>query len=133
MSTSVNYIVEIEKYTERHFIASFRKKHRNAWEVTWTSLEEQFKRIDTLIGVNNFVETIFSCSDFLICKTEFRIAKTNESRHASGNRCIIAVHKSKKIVKVLLVYGKTDVKGSRETEWWQSIIRENYPDYAEYF
>ena len=133
MSTNANYVVQVEKYAERHFIASFKKKYRGAWGVTWKALEEEFKRIDMLIGVNNFVETIFSCDEFLICKTEFRIAGTQESRHRSGNRCIIATHKDSKIVRILLVYGKTDVRGSRETDWWQSVIRDNYPDYANCF
>lgn len=133
MSTSSNYVVEVEKYVERHFIASFKKKYKGAWDITWKALEEEFKRIETLIGVNNFVETIFTCDDFLICKTEFRIAGTQESRHGSGNRCIIAVHKKDKITRVLLVYSKGDVKGSRETDWWQGVIKDNYSDYARCF
>jgi hypothetical protein len=129
MSTNANYAVEVEKYAERHFIASFRKKYKGAWSVTWKALEEEFKRLDTLIGVNNHVETIYDCADFMICKTEFRVAGTQESRHSSGNRCIIAAYKSNKIVRVLIVYSKTDVKGSRETEWWQNSIKDNYQEY----
>lgn len=133
MSTSSNYIVEVEKYAERHFIASFKKKYRGAWDITWKALEEEFKRIEALIGVNNYVETIRDCNEFLICKTEFRIAGTQESRHRSGNRCIVVTHKKDHIVRVLLVYGKGDVKGSRETDWWQGVIRDNYPKYAHCF
>ena len=133
MSTSGNYTVEVEKYAERHFISSFKKKYKGAWDVTWKAIEEELKRIDTLIGVNNYVETIKSSRDLLICKTEFRVAGTQESRHGSGNRCIIAVHKVAKIVRVLLVYGKGDVSGSRETGWWQNVIKENYSDYSPHF
>lgn len=129
MSTSDNYAVEVEKYAERHYIASFRKKYKNAWDITWKALEEEFKRIDTLIGVNNFVETIIDCDDIRICKTEFRVAGTQESRHRSGNRCIIAAHKGKRVVCVLLVYGKGDVRGSHETAWWKATVKENYPEY----
>jgi hypothetical protein len=132
MSTD-NYVVQIEKYSERHFIAGFKKKYKSAWEVTWKALEEEFKRIETLIGVNNYVETIIDCEKCLICKTEFRVAGTQESRHGSGNRCIIAVHKKEKIVKVLMVYSKTDIKGSRETDWWKGVIKDNYPDYFDCF
>lgn len=133
MSTNVNYIVQVEKYAERHFISSFKKKHKGAWDITWKALEEEFKRIETLIGVNNFVETIFSCEDFIICKTEFRVAGTQQSRHGSGNRCIIVAHKNDKVVKVLLVYGKNDVSGSRETDWWQGVVKDSYPNYSHCF
>lgn len=132
MSTNNTYVVEVEKYAERHFISRFRKKYKGAWDVTWKAIEEEFKRIETLIGVNNFVETITDCEGVLICKTEFRVASTQESRHGSGNRCIIAVHKEAKIVRVLLVYGKGDA-GPRETAWWQGLIKETYKDYAHCF
>lgn len=128
MSTS--YVIEIEKYAERHFIASFKKKYKGAWDITWRALEEEFKRIETLIGVNTYVETIIDCEGVLICKTEFRVAGTQESRHRSGNRCIIAIHKDTKRVCVLLVYGKGDTRGSHETAWWQGIVRDNYSAYA---
>lgn len=111
MSTSGNYTVEVGKYAERHFISSFKKKYKSAWKVTWKAIEEELKRIDALIGVNSYVETIKDERDLLICKTEFRVAGTQESRHGSGNRCIIAVHKVAKIVRVLLVYGKGNVRG----------------------
>lgn len=133
MSTSSNYVVEVEKYAERHFISSFKKKYRGAWDITWKAIEEELKRIETLIGVNNYVETIKSERDLLICKTEFRVAGTQESRHGSGNRCIIAVQKEVKTVHVLLVYGKGDIRGSHETIWWQGIVKEIYSDYADCF
>jgi len=133
MSTNVNYTIEVEKYAERHFIASFKKKYKGAWDITWKAIEEEFKRIETLIGVNNYVETIYDCKDFLICKTEFRVAGTQESRHGSGNRCIIAAHKGTKKVRVLLVYSKGDVRGAHETAWWQGIVKESYSDYSNCF
>ena len=131
MSTSANYIVEIEKYAERHYIATFRKKYKSAWSITWKAIEEEFKRIETLMGVNNYIEIITNCGDISICKTEFRVAGTQESRHGSGNRCIIAVHKDTKRVNVLFVYGKGNVRGSHETAWWQTVLKENFPVYAD--
>jgi hypothetical protein len=127
------YAVEVEKYAERHYINSFEKKYKGAWQKTWKALEEEFKRIEKLIGVNNFVETIYGCDDFLICKTEFRVAGTNESKHGSGNRCIIVVNKLNRSVKVLLVYAKTDVRGSHETKWWQKQIKDAYSEYNHCF
>ncbi len=133
MSTSNAYFVEFEKYAERHFIASFKKKYKGAWDVTRTALEEEFKRIEVLEGINNYIEKIYHCDEFKIYKTEFVVAKTHESKHGSGNRCIIAAHPKLKKVRVLLVYGKGDVKGKHETAWWQGVVKENYPEYASCF
>lgn len=133
MSTSDVYIVEIEKYAERHYIASFKKKYKGAWDITLRALEEQYKRIEVLEGINSYIEKIYHCDDFKIFKTEFVVAGRHESKKGSGNRCIIVVHPKAKKVRILLVYGKTDVRGSHETAWWQSKVKENYPDYAHCF
>lgn len=129
---SSSYAVIVEKFAERHYIAKFRKKHKNAWGITWTAVAEQFKRIESLIGVNNIVEIITDADDVKICKTEFRIAGPGKSRHASGNRCIIAVRKSTAAVHVLLVYSKGDIGDSNETAGWKAIVKDNYPEYGEF-
>lgn len=127
---STNYAVIVEKYAERHFISKFRKKYKGAWDVTWGGMHQEFKRIDALIGETNTVETITDQNGIKICKTEFRVHGTQESRHASGNRCIIAVHKNTCVINVLVVYHKNDLGGSNETSAWKSLIRENYPEYS---
>jgi len=66
-----------------------------------------------------------------ICKTEFKIAGTQQSRHGSGNRCIVALHKDTCIVHVLLVYHKNDIGGGNETTTWKNIVRENFSEYKE--
>ena len=101
-----NYAVVVQKYAERHFISKFKKKYKRAWDVTWDAIHEEFKRIDTLIGKTNIAETITDQGGIKICKTEFRVHGTQESRHASGNRCIIAVHKNTCVLNVLVVYHK---------------------------
>ncbi len=125
-----NYAVITEQYAERHFISSFKKKYKGAWDVTWIGIHEELKRIDTLIGQTKIAETITQSDDIRICKTEFRVHGTQESRHASGNRCIVAVHKNTNTVNVLLVYGKTDLGGGNETANWKNLVRENYPQYS---
>lgn len=126
---SINYAVVVERFAERHYISKFKKKYKNAWDTTWKSLEEQFKRIESLTGVNSIVEIICDAGDIKIYKTEFRIAGPGKSRHASGNRCIIAVHKSSAIVHILLVYSKGDIGGTNETMAWKTVIKDNYPVY----
>jgi len=125
-----NYAVVIEQYAERHFISSFKRKYKSAWDVTWVGMHEEFKHIDTLIGQTNIAETITGIGDVRICKTEFRVQSTRESRHSSGNRCIVAIHKNTSTVHVLLVYSKTDLGGGNETANWKNIVRQNYHQYS---
>ncbi|MEK7098787.1 MAG: hypothetical protein AAB908_02705 [Patescibacteria group bacterium] len=128
---STRYAVIIELFADRHFVRSFAKKYKKKWDVTLGAITEELQRIDDLIGKTNIAETITSVGDVRIVKTEFRVVGTNESRHNSGNRCIIAVHAQTKTVCVLLVYCKTDIRGSRENDWWKSLIRENYSQYKQ--
>ncbi len=128
MSTS--YAIIVEKYAERHFISNFRKKYKGAWDITWRAIEEEFKRIDTLLGVTKVAETITDQGGIKICKTEFRVHGTQESRHASGNRCIVAVHKNTCVVNVLVVYHKNDLGGGNETASWKNLVKQNYPEYS---
>ncbi|MDP3726598.1 MAG: hypothetical protein Q8R36_05385 [bacterium] len=127
---STNYTVIVEKYSERHFISKFKKKYKGAWEVTWTELQGEFERIDAVIGKTNIAETITDQGDIKICKTEFRVHGTQESRHASGNRCIVAVHKDTCVVNVLVVYHKGDLGGSNEIASWKNLVKENYQEYS---
>lgn len=126
---SISYAVQIEPFADRHFIKSFEKKHRGAWQATWKGLVEEWKRFDALLE-SSIAETITNSEGIRICKTEFRVAGTHVSRKASGNRCILAVHSATATVHVLLVYSKTDITGGNETAKWKSLVRENYPEYA---
>lgn len=125
---SIKYTVIIEPFSERHFIKSFHKKYKGAWESTLRGIIVEFTFFDELF-LKNTAETIVDLEDIKICKTEFKIAGTQESRHGSGNRCIVAVHKNINKVCVLLVYHKNDLGGRNETTAWKNLIKENYPQY----
>jgi hypothetical protein len=132
MNSTRTYDVIFESFTERHFIKSFAKKYKGAWDTTFLFLIQEFTHIDALF-LKNTAETIIDSKDIKICKTEFKIAGTPESRHGSGNRCIVAIHKDTSKVCVLLVYGKTDIAGSKETVQWKELIKENYSQYRNLF
>jgi len=121
-----------EPFTQRHYIKNFAKKYKGAWQATESYLKEEFTKID-LLFLRQIAETISDSEKIKLCKTEFKIAGSDVSRHGSGNRCIVAIHKDEELIHVLLVYSKTDVRGHRETEWWQGIIRDNYPQYQGFF
>ncbi len=125
---STNYGVLIEPFAERHFIKSFEKKYKGAWMTTWTAIDAELKRFDSLLETS-VAETITDQAPVRICKTEFRVAGTKESRHASGNRCIVAVHSDTCMVHVLLVYKKTDLGSGNETALWKQLVKDNYPKY----
>lgn len=126
---STKYEVTFEPFTDRHFIKSFFKKYKGAWDFTFKFLYQEFEQID-LLFLKNTAETIIDSKEIKICKTEFKIAGTQESRHGSGNRCIVAVHKNTNKVCVLLVYNKNDPGGGNETANWKRVVRENYPEYS---
>lgn len=126
---STNYTVIFESFTERHFIKTFAKKYKGSWDITFKTITEEFSQIDFLF-LKNTAETIVDLENIKICKTEFKIAGTQESRHGSGNRCIVAIHKDTNKVCVLLVYHKNDLGGGNETANWKNMVKENYPEYS---
>ena len=129
---SINYSVIVEPFAERHCIKGFAKKYKGAWDITWRAVTEEMKRVETLSGTS-IAETISDRDGIRIMKMEFRVAGTQESRHASGNRIILAVESGRMVVRVLIVYNKNDLTGGvSETAQWKSMVRENYPEYVEY-
>jgi hypothetical protein len=126
---STKYTVNIEQYAQRHFIKKFEKKYRQAWSITIEALMKEFKSFDVLLG-RSIAETITEAENLKICKVEFKIAGTDHSRHASGNRCIVAVHKKESVINVLLVYHKKDLGEGSETAKWKQVIKENYSEYC---
>lgn len=123
-----SYTVIFEGYSDRHFVKGFEKKYLGAWGITKEALEAEFRSFEILTE-RSIAELIHERDNVALYKTEFKVAGTQESRKTSGNRCIVAVHRTEKRVHVLLVYSKKDVRGSRETDWWESEIRENFPQY----
>ena len=125
----MQYRVVFESFAERYFIKSFAKKYPGAWERTRNALELEFSFVERLFD-KTIAERIHVSPDGsrAICKTEFKIAGTQDSRRGSGNRCIIALYPGERLVRILLVYGKTDVKGPRETSWWEQVIKDAYPE-----
>lgn len=128
---STKYDVIFKPFTERHFIRTFAKKYKGAWDFTSKTIKEEFEKIDILF-VKSIAEYITNKdADVVICKTEFKISGTQQSRHGSGNRCIVAIHKNIEKVYVLLVYHKNDLGGGNETANWKNLVKENYPEYLE--
>lgn len=130
MNTTNEYEVFVESFAERHYIRTFAKKYKGAWDTTFLFITQELRFIDVLFSKSITEYITDKQADIVICKTEFKIAGTQESRHGSGNRCIVAIHKVEKKVKVLLMYHKNDLGGGSETGNWKNLIKENYKEYA---
>ena len=126
----IKYEVLFEPFADKHFIKNFAKKYKSAWDFTRRIIIEEFEKFDVLFLKTIAEEITDKNADIVICKTEFKISGTQESRHGSGNRCIVAKHKNTNKIFVLLVYHKNDLGGGNETANWKRIIKENYPDYS---
>jgi hypothetical protein len=126
---TTEYAVVFEPFTERHFIKTFARKYKGAWDITLSFLAEEFRFVDVLFNKSIAEHITDKHADVVICKTEFKIAGSQRSRHASGNRCIIAVRKSTAVVRVLLVYNKGDISDSNETAGWKTLVKESCPEY----
>lgn len=129
MSTN-NYEVFIEPFADRHYIKTFAKKYKKAWDLTLTALIHEFQSFDVILKKTIAEEITNRSADIVICKVEFKISNMQESRHGSGNRCIVAKHTKTNRIYVLLVYNKKDLGDGNETANWKSIIKNNYPEYA---
>ena len=129
MSTS--YTVTVADYAGRHYIKDFSKKYKGAWDITWRALERELRSIDVLFS-GSIAETVVDSDEVKICKVEFRVAGTKQSRHGSGNRCIVAIHKQTQKIDILLVYHKSHLSGSgSETAKWKRIVKQEYKEYRD--
>lgn len=123
-----NYEVIIETFAYRHYIKTFAKKYKKAWDFTLSSLIREFQSFDVILEKTIAEEITDKNADVIICKAEFKISGTQESRHGSGNRCIVAKHKDTNKIRILFVYHKNDL-GANETASWKNVIKKNYPEY----
>ena len=128
---SFDYEVVIESFAERHFIKTFSKKYKKAWDFTISALIREFQSFDVILQKSIAEPITDRKANVVIYKTEFKISGTQESRHSSGNRCIVAIHKDINKVCVLLVYHKNNLGGNgNETGKWKRVIEDNYPQYG---
>ncbi len=128
---STKYVVIIEPFADRHYIRTFAKKYKKAWDFTLSAIVRELQSFDVILKKSITEEITDKNADIVICKTEFKISGTQESRHGSGNRCIVAKHKNTNKICVLLVYHKNDLGGGNETANWKNVIKENYPEYKD--
>ncbi len=122
------YKVIVDLFSETHHLKKLRKRYKSQFDIPWSAFLIMLERIELLLGKNRN-NVISDSGSVAICKIDFKISK-NESAKGSGNRCIVAWHKEEKLVRVLFVYGKQEVrKNMSETVWWKQAVRKQFPEY----
>lgn len=133
INSEINFEVLIDEFAERHFVKSFRKKYKNAWEITQRAIIAELVRVDNLIGSNDYVEIIKNNRSLYLIKVYFKIAGSQDSKKGSGNRAIVFADFEQKFCRVLIVYSKNDFCPPNETQKWQAIVKQNYPEIWDLF
>ena len=96
----IKYFVTITTYAQRYYIKRFKKQYKSAWFVTEKAIIAQYARLDSFLETSK-AELILESGNIRIVKSEFSVAGTGISPKKSGNRCIVAIHTDKKIVKIV--------------------------------
>ncbi|MDR1271613.1 MAG: hypothetical protein LBK04_01255 [Clostridiales Family XIII bacterium] len=127
-----NYKVQLEPFTERHYIRKFKKDYRNNWLATERTIIAVCEHIDNMLQYSraDLIATSGCCK---LVKLDFAVEGTRMSPKASGNRCILLVDEEMRTVKILLVYSKNEISPPNETQKWKSVIRNEYAEIAERF
>ncbi len=125
---SISYNAKIEKFTEKHYIKRFSKKYKSFWDFSIKGIISELERFDEFVKTE-YINLISDCNEITIFKADFRVASTKFSRKALGNRYIFSLDKSKKEIKILLMYHKDDIGTKNETATWKKIIKDNYDAY----
>lgn len=128
------YNVVFEPFAERHFMKSFAKKYKSKWMKTRDYIEFMCGRIDNVLESQR-ADLIASSLDgcYRLVKLDFAIFGIKMSPKRSGNRCILCVDDRLGLVRVLLVYAKTDLPSRNETQEWKRLVKDEYGDVKEIF
>lgn len=122
------FLVILEGFARRHYYKDLEK--RPSWATTWKGLELTLARFnaDALAGKLEPVIRVSEDRNLFLYKMSFRLADENKSAKASGHRLIFVCDYKNHIIRILLVYHKTHVRGPRETDWFMDLIYDQYED-----
>ena len=128
------YNVVFEPFSEKHFVKSFVKKYKTNWTRTRDYIEFMCGHIDNVL-MSKRADLISVSPDghYRLVKLDFAIFGMKVSPKKSGNRCILMVDDRMRLVRVLLVYAKTDLSSRNETQEWKRLVKNEYRDVVEAF
>lgn len=124
------FSVKFTSYAEKHYLNSFKKKYKGKiWEFTELSIKEDLSRLRTINNTtqkSNQIDELKYNDNTWLAKYDFKIAGSNQSTKASGNRCILYININEDIIEILLIYNKTDIpKNKKETKYIMDEISKN--------
>lgn len=125
------FSVTFTNFSERHYLKDFKKNYKGKqWEFTERSIIQDLMRLRMENNTTQFSSQIdelkYDNGEYL-AKYDFKIAQTNESTKSSGNRCVIYINNEKSIIKILMIYGKTNLpKNKDETKFIMDELKNNY-------
>jgi len=127
------FCVDFTNYAKSHFLKKFEKNYKgNQWHYTKDSILQDLSRLGL---VNNKTQQSSQIDELRyynqqwLAKYDFRIAGSKHSTKDSGNRAIIYVDNPNRLIKILLIYNKTDLpKNKNETDYIFATIQKEYLD-----
>lgn len=128
------YNVVFEPFSERYFIKVFSKKYKTNWPRTRDYVVFMCEHIGNVLSSQR--ADLIAVSDdgnYRLVKLDFAIFGTRMSPKKSGHRCILVVDDKLRLVRVLLVYAKTDLPEKDETKAWKKLVKNEYRDLADIF
>jgi len=128
----LNYNVDFEEFTKRHYIKKYRKKYKDKWPPTELAINDACERIDNMLFYNR-ADLIATSGTYQLVKLDFAVEGTRMSPKKSGNRCILVVDNKNKRVRILLIYSKNEISEPNETQKWKDIVKNEYSDVAKIF
>ncbi len=127
-----NYGVEFDDFTGRHYVKSFEKRYKSAWDKTKNDIVEMCKRIDNMLQLKR-ADLINQNGSHKLVKLDFAVEGTKISPKTSGNRCILHINEELRIVRILLVYSKNEISEPHETVKWKTAIKDHFTDIRNIF
>lgn len=132
----INFQVEFTTFAESHFCKDFHKKYKKKpWTETIRTINDTLRRAYGTQRESSLIDIItYSQDDNCgLFKLDFRVAGSNLSAKASGNRVVFFLSNATGNIKILLVYCKDHCdKKTGENQWIFRKIRENFPEYKKY-
>lgn len=121
--------IKVEDYTKRHYIKDFQKKYKQAWDITFDTINNMLFKVEFFL-ITKKLEKIHICETWYIVKGYFKVAWSDKSAKISWNRFIVYIDKIEGIAYILLIYHKGHIIWKHETVWWEKVVKENYKDIA---
>lgn len=125
--------VRFTSYSEKHYLNKFKKNYPGRqWDYTEQSIKQDLARLRTTnnnIQESSQIDELKYKNNKWLAKYDFKVAGTNVSKKASGNRCVLYIDDEKDKVDILLIYNKNDLpKNKGETKFIIDEVTRNFSE-----